>query len=182
MTAMAANASFATFDSVVTGTDLSAYQEDGMWITVNKQAFQEFDPSHGHGGGFSGGFHYPSGGANGATSISMVNGSVMGSISMTLGDGFGGPDTYYHYWAYLGGNLVNDGWGTHTSGDMFNYVGSFDMFRIGAISDGQQQNLGPDDFQAVAIDNVRTDVVPEPASMTVLALGLAAVARRRRSK
>ena len=181
MSAMAAQANLATFDNVVDGTDLSAYQEDGMWITVQNIAYTSFDPSHGHGGGFSGGFHYPNSGVNGATSISMVNGSVMNSLSFTLGDGWGGPDTYYHYWAYMGATIVDNGSGTFISGNTFAYNGSFDKFRIGAYSQGGEGSATPDSFQAVALDNVST-VVPEPTTMAILGLGATALLRRRNRK
>lgn len=181
MSAMMAQANLATFDNVTNGTDLTAYQEDGMWITVPNIAFVTFDPSHGHGGGFSGGFHYPNSGVNGATSISMVNGSVMNGVSFTLGDGWVGPDTYYHYWAYMGANIVDDGFGTFISGGTFSYNGSFDKFRISAVQSGNEPNATPDDFQAVALDNV-TNVVPEPTTMAVLGLAATALLRRRNRK
>lgn len=179
MFAFGAQANFATFDSVVTFTDLRSYQEDGMWITVDKDAYVDFDPTHGNGGGFSGGFFYPNGGANGASSISMVDGSVMSAISFTLGDGYSGPNTYYHFWAYVGATLVDDGFGEFVSGGTFSYSGSFDKFRIGATTVGGQEALTPDDFQAVALDNVRTEAVPEPTTMAMLGLGVAAMVRRR---
>ncbi|MBS1717359.1 MAG: PEP-CTERM sorting domain-containing protein [Armatimonadetes bacterium] len=175
----------ATFDNVQTGQDLSAYSEDGMNVTVAKDAFTGWYlfPN------FSGNFFYPDGGANGANHISLVGGGSFAACDWNMGSGYvlnGDPNCYFHVWAYNGASLVGEASGFTAMGDQ---VGFYDAAGMTDIYVGVYANLGTAQdalvasFQAAAMDNVRigsASAVPEPTSMAALGLGIAALARKRR--
>jgi len=185
----------ATFTSVVTGTNLTAYTENGLSITANDTAFKEFDPTHGSGlGGFSGGFFYPSAGVNGATIVRTTDSSKIFGVEFNVGDGFQASPTHFAYFAFNGATQIATGSFNVISGTVlgFSAPSGFDSLQIGAyVSLSDAQAAGPNSYQAGAIDNLKVNVhgvtsaVPEPSAYALLAsLGLtgAAFLRRRRAR
>ena len=167
----------ATFDLVITGTDLTNYTEDGLRIAVNDIAFTGFDPSGGN-GGFSGGFHYPSGGANGATLITTTDAVEYVALEFNVGTGFNSGASFYRYEARDDGVVIGTGAFSVTPGTVLgfrNEEGGFDQLFVGSynsLADAQSATNGS--FQAVALDNLRVQldgggtVVASPAPPTLI--------------
>jgi len=183
-TVVGAVTNMATFDNVVTYDDLSAYTEDGMNITVPKDAYDDFDPSNGSGTNtFSGGFHYPNAGAYGATHISLIGGGTFNAIDMSEGNGWYSTTTYLAYWGYNGATLLGSGTAALVAGAQMGFTdggGITDLYIAAFGSAADAEAAGLDSFQAIAIDNVRMGTVPEPGTLAALGLGLVALARLRR--
>jgi type II secretory pathway pseudopilin PulG len=183
----------ATFDAVTTGVNLNGYTEDGLLISVDKTAFTGFDPTGGADpGAFSGGFHYPSSGANGGTLISTTDGAKILGVEFNVGTGYDQPTTYFAYEGFANGNPDGSGAFAITSGSVLGFrdPGGFDQLYIGAYENllqAQSANVVTD-FQAVAIDNVKVQLngvaaSPEPGSLMLMglsAVGLIGYGWRRR--
>lgn len=182
----------ATFDAVVSGQDLSNYSENLLSITVPNVSFTDFDPTGGN-GGFSGGFHYPSGGVNAFTVLTTTDAAPIFAAELSVGNGFSNPTSFIFYQAYLGTSIVSSGALTVPSGSVvtFSDTDGFSGIRLGAYSNlatAQTANSGT--FQALALDNVRVNVsggvtVPEAGTFALAlpalaAVGAVAIARRRK--
>jgi hypothetical protein len=162
-------------------------------FSVNKTADTTFDPTGGSGlGGFSGGFHYPSGGANGGTLISTTDGAKILGVEFNVGNGYEQPTTYFAYEGFQNGNPDGSGAFAVVSGSVLGFrdPGGFDQLYIGAYENllqAQSANVVTD-FQAVAIDNVKVQLngvaaSPEPGSLMLMglsAVGLIGYGWRRR--
>ncbi len=182
----------ATFDTVITGTNLAAYTEGNLIIRVAQTAFIGFDPANGA-GGFSGGFHYPSGGITNATDILAADGADIKAIEFNIGTGFTGnypPD--FHYFIYNNGVLLGDSFFTAPVGSVVGFKANvtIDEIRLGAYADAATAlTATPTTYQALAIDNLKVQingqVVPEPGTYATLAgigvTGLGLLLRRRRA-
>lgn len=146
--------------------------QNGIWVT--------YDP-----GGRDGSLAwYPNGGDSGYTSLSLTGGLNFGDVGFLIGSGNGG-----HSWAYFelwdDGTLVQAGSVAHASG--FHYLGfeggGFDtiLLRDGiaglSVKDGTHNALAID-----AIEVRASQQVPEPASMALVALGLAGLGIMRRKR
>jgi hypothetical protein len=173
----------ATFDNVVTFTNLNGYTEDKLLISVNNVAYTFFDPTDGSGlGGFSGGFFYPNGGANGGTLITTTDGAKITGIEFNVGTGYGQTTTNFAWEAFKNGTPDGSGALAVTSGTVlgFSDASGFDKLYIGAyVSLGTAQTANVvTDYQAAAIDNVKVQLqgvspVPEPSTLTLLGIGAA---------
>ncbi len=181
----------ATFDSVVTGTPLGAYTEGGLNITVPGSAYAEFTPAP----GFSGGFHYPSGGANGPTVISPTDSAIMFAVEFNIGTGFYaqmGGTGYFAWETRLGGTSTGGGYFTADLSQAqvagFADLAGFDTLLV-ANYQGLAEAMGgitPEGYQALALDNLKVQlgpsdvVIPEPATFALAGLGIALIGLRRR--
>jgi hypothetical protein len=183
----------ATFDSVATSTDLTSYSENGLRITTPKFAYVSYDSGF-PGLGFSGGFHYPSGGVDAPTTITTTDGAVMYAAEFNAGDGWAGSDPLYFAWqTRLGGSTTGGGYYTASQSVALVFgiadAGGFDTLLLAAY-DTESLAMGgvtAGGFQALAIDNLSVQVgpggvVPEPSSLALVALGIsiAGLLRRRR--
>jgi hypothetical protein len=172
----------ATFDSVVTDTDLSAYTEGGLSITVPTTAYGGYTP----GLGFIGGFHYPIGGVGAPTVISTTDALPIYAVEMTLGTGFVGMLTAYYAWeTRSGATVTGSGWFSAdlTSVQILGIADNagFDTLYLANYSDLATVQAGISSaLNALAIDNVNVQLgptageVPEPATFGVVGAGLMA--------
>lgn len=183
----------ATFSSVVQDTDLLNYTENGLVVSATGGAYQSFDPTGGSGlGGFSGGFHYDSGGSERAVQLRTTDAAKLFGIEFNVGNGYGSPTTHFRYNALKGEVSVGTGVLSVASGSVlgFKLAEGFDELRIGAYStETEAQSAGDFSFQAIALDNLRVrttafegsaSAVPEPASLMLMLPGLAVVGALRR--
>lgn len=168
------------------------YVEDGLVISTNGTLYNGFMP----GLGFSGGFHYPSGGASGATSIRDAGNQLIFAIEFTAGSGFG--DVHFDgvpmllAWQTSRGGLET-GWGVVTGQPsqapfivgIYDPQG-FDLLRL--VNPWSGFVFGPqfplDAFNALAIDNVYAQMgpsaIPEPGTILLAGAGLLALLALRR--
>jgi hypothetical protein len=182
----------ATFDNVVTGTDLTAYTEDKLSITIPDTDFDPFDPTGGSGlGGFSGGYFYPNFGANAATVIKTTDSQKMYGLEFNVGNGFGPSTTHFAYFVFDGGMQIATGAFDIIGGSVlgFSDPNGFDQIDIGAYSNlALAQSATISSYQAGAIDNVKVRLTPtatpEPGSIALLLSGMmgAGFAFRRRKR
>jgi hypothetical protein len=182
----------ATFDNVVTNDDLTNYTEGNLIISVNGFAYEGYDPTWGN-GGFSGGFHYPSGGANGATVIKAADGADLQAIEFNIGSGFSGGNPDFHYFIFNNGVLLSDAYFTVPVGSVVGFIATtaIDEIRLGAYgSTADAVAANQNSFQAIALDNLKVQIdgvaaVPEPGTYGLLAgmlvPGAAFLIRRRRA-
>ena len=185
----------ATFNSVVTGTNLTNYSENGLFITVPDTALTGFDPTGGSGlGGFSGGFHFPNGTVNAFTNLRATDGGLLTALELNVGSGFVGNQTNLYYQALLSGAVVGSGALAVTSGTVVGFASTvgFDQINLGAASSlTAAQTATATTQNGLAVDNVRVrlantaNVAPEPGSLALAALpllGSVGVVLRRRKK
>jgi hypothetical protein len=185
----------ATFDGVVSGTGLSAYVEDGLSITIPTYAYTDFTP----GIGFSGGFHYPSGGDYFPTLIQTTGGDPIFALEMHLGTGYSSQlETTAHFAWDTWTNGVQTGGGYFSrdlaSAQIFGLSdpAGFTLLRIvnyASLSD-VQAGIGSS-LNALALDNLRVQLapgegggeIPEPGTLLLAGAGLVLLlaARRRKS-
>ena len=180
----------ATFDSIVTGSDLSNYTENNLRITIGTAAYADFSPGH----GFSGGFHYPSGGFPAPTVIEGTDNALFFGLEFTLGTGYFAQQnatTFVAWETSKSGSVTGSGWFTaDLSNEVivgFSDVLGFDQLRIanyGSLAD-VQAGLGSK-ANAVALDNLSVDLggsaVPEPGTIGMLSGGLLALVFARRAR
>src|SRR5947208_1188932 len=77
----------ATFSTVVDGTNLTAYTEGGLNITVPGFAYEDYDPTGGN-GGFNPPFFYPSGGSFAFASITTSDSASLFGLGFNVGTGY----------------------------------------------------------------------------------------------
>ena len=174
----------ATFDALISdGISLNNYAEDSLFVTVNDTTYQGFTAFL-PGDYRTTGFHYGSGGNLGYVSISGTDNQTFTAIDFLLGDGaIGSNDTNIQWETYLGGVLISTG--TEIGVEKGQIVGwsdtqGFDELRVAA--QGSEPLPGFGNFQAIAIDDLRAQVVPIPSAVWLFGsglLGLIGVARRK---
>ena len=154
----------ASFDTVVTGTNLNGYTEGGLTISVPQVAYTFFDPTHGHGGFSNGFFHYPSGGAFAFTSISATDGAKLFGVEMNVGTGWtAAVDTgYYHYEIIDGGVTTSSGSFAAPLGSVVGFsdlLDGFDTLHIGSYQSAADAAAATASSQnAMALDNLKVDL------------------------
>jgi len=163
----------------------ASYTEDG--ITVRQVNGQSNDIWSGYTyWGAQGNYAwYPSGGDYGYTSVTMSDGSQFSDIGFLVGSGYGSGAHWLFYELVLGGDLVQSGTLTHTSGNWLGFSGGgFDEVRL-RDSYGPTSSLADGQLNALALDSIKVsaaNTVPEPASLALVlgGLGIVGTLRRRR--
>lgn len=182
----------ATFNSIATGTDLSAYSESGLSITIPNSAYTNFTP----GIGFSGGFHYPSGGYNAPTRIRTVDNLLMFALEVHLGSGFYGhmgANAYFAWDTWSNGLQTGSGYFTRHLGSEqifgISDQAGFTLLRIANYETLQhaQNGLDAGALNAVALDNLLVQLapgqpggeIPEPGTLLLAGIGVLLVLVKR---
>lgn len=169
----------ATFDGMETGDPLQNYQEDGLTIDVDDVHF-DFNPP-----GFPpewDGFYYPNAGVGEQIKVTRTDGGDFNVVELNVSNGWGnGQFTYLWIQAFLDGDLLADfDADVSPSGKLVGVTGNFDELRIASYLDAATRDAhNPAELNAIAIDNVAYGLVPEPASLALLALGGIVLLRRR---
>jgi hypothetical protein len=115
----------ATFDSISNGSDLTAYSEGGLNITVPDTAFEGFSAFN---AGVAVDFHYANLGNNNFVTIRGSDGAVFSGLEFKLGNGMLGLDTGLIYQSLLNGVETGSGFAFLTKGtvvgfsDLVNWV------------------------------------------------------------
>lgn len=181
----------ATFNSVVTGTDLTDYSENNLSITIPDSAYLDFPPNT----GFSSGYHYPFSGANAPTVIKTTDALEIQALEFNIGTGYGGSE---HYFAY---EVLDDGLPVAQGSFSLNaragsvvvglrdVTAGFDEVRFANYQTLQEAMAGiGSGLNGLAIDNLNVQInasaIPEPSHfgmITVLGLVGFVVGRRYRS-
>lgn len=175
----------ANFNGIPGGTSLLNYAEGGVTASVDDTQCCFNNAFFGFGGNF------------GYVTISTVDGTDVGAMEVGIGSGFVVVQSHYVVWETLrdgvstGSGVVqidNIGYlGADNSPFVvvgWTDVGLFDTLRLGAAP----TSLNYTAFggrQGIALDSVRigeasTSQVPEPASLAMVGLGMAALTFRRR--
>ena len=174
----------ATFDALISnGISLNNYAEDSLFVTVNDTTFVDFITPFSPGDFRTTGFHYGAAGNVEYVSISGTDNQTFTAIDFLLGDGVTSDDTNIRWGTYLGGVLISTG--TEIGVEKGQIVGwsdtqGFDELRVAA--DGSEPLPGFGNPQAIAIDDLRAQVVPIPSAVWLFGsglLGLIGVARRK---
>jgi hypothetical protein len=174
----------ATFDAITfNGLDLSSYSEDLLSISVPDPSFVGFDPFNG--GPFTA-FHYGTAGNSNFVTIRGTDNAVFSAMEFLLGTGFQEDTVARIRWAtFLNNVQTGTGQSVLVEGTIVGWSdpSGFDELRVIA-DNGTVGTLNFGDFQAIALDDVQAQLVPEPSTAALLlASGLAALAvmRRRRA-
>jgi hypothetical protein len=174
----------ATFDSIVSGTDLSAYTEGNLIISTPASAYVDY--SHGWSfpsaprthPGFSAGFFYPNGGVNASIAIKTADNVDIYDVKFNAGSGFRElTDVNLRWEMYDGALLVSSGQSKVLKGTQvdFSYQDGFDYLLV------YGERVWGDGYNALALDNLIVDTsaatsVPEPTTLLLLGLGLVGIA------
>jgi hypothetical protein len=192
VSAVSAEIRTATFDSIVTGTNLNGYTEGNLIISTPTTAYVAYytstsgifpsaSPTY---PGFSGGFFYPIGGVSAPITVKPLDNADMYDVKFNAGSGFtGDADEFVSWNIWDDGSIVSTGSLTVLKGDQVDiaYHGGFDSIDLYA------RNAEGGSTNALALDNliVNTSLVsrvPEPATMLLFGLGLVGLAGVRRYK
>ena len=176
-----------TFASLPMTSSLSGLQSvDGFTFDQKDSSSNGIWTGYNPGGTGNGHGWYPNGGDFGYTEISLTGGQDFGDVSLFVGSG----NSLLTYLAY---ELLDDGVSV-LSGVLPGHQKSFHWLSISGggfdtirLRDGQDAGIkvGDGSFNGLAFDSVyatTTATVPEPASITVLALGLAGIRLARKRK
>jgi hypothetical protein len=165
----------ATFDAITfNGLDLSSYSEDLLSISVPDPSFVGFA------------FHYGTAGNSNFVTIRGTDNAVFSAMEFLLGTGFQEDTVARIRWAtFLNNVQTGTGQSVLVEGTIVGWSdpSGFDELRVIA-DNGTVGTLNFGDFQAIALDDVHAQLVPEPSTAALLlASGLAALAvmRRRRA-
>ncbi|MES2178002.1 MAG: PEP-CTERM sorting domain-containing protein [Gemmatimonadota bacterium] len=128
---------------------------------------------------------YPGGDVRGYTSLTLTGGGTFSDVEFAAGDGWGGGSSLF-YQMLLSGNVVATGLATNLPAGLstvgFSGV-TMDELRV---QSGFMTQFAPTNDEALALDDVHiagdSTPTPEPATLGLLSLGLAAVAFTRRHK
>lgn len=169
----------ADFESVNALSGLN-YTENGLFFTrtgLNPNACG-YAGCSGHTGfaGFAGNYMYGTG--NGYFTMAAMGNNTFSGLEFAFGSGFGGSSSGGAWQAYNDGNLVGSGTFTGVFGSTvgFRDVAGFDELRY----TGTFASFTAPAFDKVRAQYVSTQAVPEPASIALFGLGLAAFAGLRR--
>lgn len=179
---------------VATGSYGSSYTEGGIRVDqVNGQLndiWTTYTPNLGGAQHFGNYSWYPNGGDNGYTRITEQNGADFTTVTITTWNGWNlvnTNDVILNYELRNNGVTVLSGSGAQSMAPTLVsfYGGGFDEILLSATTGGAFA-IGSGEFQALAIDNIKTNVVaaiPEPGTYAMLLAGLCLLgfaARRRR--
>lgn len=160
------------------GAPLHPWIEDSLSIHTPGTAFLGSDILFGPGVRTEG-FFYENLGNTGWVTITETAGGVFRGIEFLLGEGRVAPEPIsVVYEMLLGGVVVSAGQFFRERGTVIGFIetGGFDELRVGALASADYQNLG--EFQGIAIDDLRAAMIPEPATSTLIFLGLLQLSQR----
>lgn len=153
----------ATFDSLLTtGTDLSNYSEDGLYVTGNGEFFANRSA-----------YHYVGGGNNEYVSIRGTDNVVLTAVDFELWNGWSQPLVDVRWETYLGGMLTGSGHEHDVANEtVIGWIDSagFDELRVAAAPGIFVSEPGFGNAQGIALDDVRAQVIPEPATFAFVGI------------
>jgi hypothetical protein len=124
---------------------------------------------------------YPNGGDSGYTEIRMADGDQFGNVGFFRGSG-NGTHSFLYYMLLLNGGVVSSGAVAHSTAATYLGFGGGGFDTIFLRDGTANQSMFNDSHNALAIDAIEVSAltpVPEPASMTLLGVGLAGLGARR---
>lgn len=182
--------------SALTQTDASMYFDSNYgntnpWTENGLTVLAEGNPTLNWCGSVNGcAYHFnpqgmSGGNAYGTNLVLTANGLDMHAVEVLVGTGYSYNDFYAVWEAYNDNVLVGSGLAHLFGGTVLGFSGpeSFDTLRVGT---SYTPNMTTHSYNATAFDNIHVqfgESVPEPTSIALLGLGIAAfvVARRRKS-
>jgi len=170
---------YADFNELVVEQSLLGYQEDGLQVSSHRDYFSWDAP------GLDGSeMYYANTGALELIEISKVDGSDFNDMDMQLSSGWSpnGPGTMYLWMqVYSDGGLVAEFNLDVLTGDYVGLTGGgYDTVMIGSYVSAEVRDLhDADQWNAIAIDNLRAGTVPAPGTLLIPALAAAGLRRRR---
>jgi hypothetical protein len=177
---VASPSNMAKFDSLNSNElDLSAYREDGIKVVTSDVSYVGFDPFH---NGRTTGFHYADGGNTSWVDISMADGSAIRSLDFLLGDGFGFAKTRLIWETFFGDTSTGAGNAVLNKGSTVGWTDAAGFTRLRIAANG---SVGIDAFgdeQAIALDDLRINAVPEPGTLALIGWGLFGILAGRRRR
>jgi hypothetical protein len=163
----------ATFDSLTVannGIPIYDYTEDGINLSVPNPpggvSSEGFDPFN---DGTTSQFYYLSGGNDTYVTIRLVDQALMAGLEFKLGTGEAGLTTDLLWRTYKGGAEIDSGSITAIQKGTvvgWTYSSGFDELQV-AARDFTKDSV----FNAIAMDDVKVQVVPEPSSLALLGSG-----------
>lgn len=177
---VASPSNVATFDSLNSNElDLGAYLEDGIEVATSDVSYVGFDPFN---NGRATGFHYADGGNTSWVEISMADGSAIRSLDFLLGDGFGFATTHLIWETFLGDTSTGFGNAMLNKGSTVGWKDDVGFTRLRIAANGSAGISAFGEEQAIALDDLRVQAVPEPGTLALIGLGLFGIQASRRSR